>query len=72
VSTNRNNLVVRLNLPDIRYPAGCKVEVYAQAVRGLTEPEPDPEQQLIGSVLSQTTSQYGSRLTRTIFSWVAG
>jgi len=41
-----DNLVVRLNLPNMRYPSGRKVEVYAQAVRGLTELESDPEQQL--------------------------
>jgi len=41
-----DNLVVRLNLPNMRYPAGHKVEVYAQAVRGLTELEQDPEKQL--------------------------
>ena len=38
--------MVRLNLPNMQYPAGRKVEVYAQAVRGLTELESDPEQQL--------------------------
>ncbi len=31
-----DNLVVQLNLPNMQYPAGHKVEVYAQAVRGLT------------------------------------
>jgi len=41
-----DNLVARLNLPNMRYPAGHKVAVYAQAVRGLTELEADPEQQL--------------------------
>ncbi len=41
-----DNLVARLNLPNMQYPAGHKVEVYAQAVRGLTELESDPEQQL--------------------------
>ncbi len=41
-----NNLVARLNLPNMQYPAQRKVEVYAQAVRGLTELEPDPEKQL--------------------------
>jgi len=41
-----DNLVVRLNLPNMRYPTGRKVEVYAQAVRGLTELESDPEQQI--------------------------
>ena len=39
-----DNLVVRLNLPNMQYPAGRKVEVYAQTVRGLTELESDPEQ----------------------------
>ncbi|WP_089725066.1 hypothetical protein [Candidatus Thiosymbion oneisti] len=41
-----DNLVVRLNLPNMQYPARRKVEVYAQAVRGLIELEPDPEKQL--------------------------
>jgi len=41
-----DNLVVRLNLPNMQYPAGRKVEVYAQAVRGLTDLERDPEKQL--------------------------
>jgi len=30
----------------MQYPAGRKVEVYAQAVRGVTALEPDPEKQL--------------------------
>lgn len=38
--------MVRLNLPNMQYPAGRKVEVYAQAVRGLTTLEYDPEKQL--------------------------
>jgi len=41
-----DNLVVRLNLPNMQYPAQRKVEVYAQAVRGLTALEPDPEKKL--------------------------
>jgi len=41
-----DNLVVRLNLPNMQYPARRKIEVYAQAVRGLTELESDPEKQL--------------------------
>ncbi|WP_089726633.1 DUF4351 domain-containing protein [Candidatus Thiosymbion oneisti] len=41
-----DNLVIRLNLPNMQYPAGRKVEVYAQAVRGLTGLERDPEKQL--------------------------
>lgn len=41
-----DNLVARLNLPNMRYPAGHKVAVYAHAVRGLIELEPDPEKQL--------------------------
>jgi len=41
-----DNLVARLNLPNMRYPAGNKAEVYAQAVQGLTGLEPDPEKQL--------------------------
>jgi len=41
-----DNLVVRLNLPNMQYPSGRKVEVYAQAVRGLTDLESDPKKQL--------------------------
>jgi len=41
-----DNLVARLNLPNMRYPAEHKVAVYAQAVRGLTTLEQDPEKQL--------------------------
>jgi len=41
-----DNLVARLNLPNMQYSARRKVEVYAQAVRGLTELEPDPEKKL--------------------------
>jgi len=41
-----NNLVARLNLPSMRYSAEQKVDVYAQAVRGLSTLEPDPEKQL--------------------------
>ncbi len=40
------NLVARLNLPNMRWPADQKVEVYAHAVSGLLELEPDPEKQL--------------------------
>jgi len=41
-----DNLVVQLNLPNMQYPAEHKVEVYAQAVQGLTTLEYDPEKQL--------------------------
>jgi hypothetical protein len=40
------NLVARLNLPNMVYEAAEKVEVYAQAVRGLLELEPHPEKRL--------------------------
>ena len=40
------NLVARLNLPNMRYAPEEKVEVYAQAVRGLRTLEPDPERQI--------------------------
>ena len=40
------NLVARLNLPNMRYTPEEKVEVYAQAVRGLRTLEPDPERQI--------------------------
>ncbi len=36
-----DNLVARVNLPNMRSPQTRKVEVYAQAVRGLLELEPD-------------------------------
>ncbi len=41
-----DNLVARLNLPNMHYPQHQRVEVYAQAVRGLTRLEQDPEKQL--------------------------
>lgn len=40
------NIVVRLNLPNMKYPPEERVEVYAAAVRGLATLEPDPERQL--------------------------
>jgi hypothetical protein len=40
-----DNLVARLNLPNMRYPPERRVEVYAQAVRGLAELEPQPDRQ---------------------------
>jgi hypothetical protein len=36
----------RLNLPNMKYSPAQRVEVYAQAVRGLIRLEPDPEKQL--------------------------
>ncbi|MBE7374219.1 DUF4351 domain-containing protein [Pseudomonas lopnurensis] len=41
-----DNLVARLNLPNMQWPAERKVEIYAQAIRGLLQLEPDPEKQL--------------------------
>ena len=41
-----DNLVARLNLPNMAYPREQKVDVYAQAVRGLLELEPHPEKRL--------------------------
>ncbi|WPL23628.1 hypothetical protein Thiofri_03822 [Thiorhodovibrio frisius] len=41
-----SNLVARLNLPNMRYAPEEKVEVYAQAVRGLRTLEPDRERQI--------------------------
>jgi hypothetical protein len=41
-----DNLVARLNLPNMRYASARRVEVYAQAVRGLRTLEPDPDKQL--------------------------
>jgi len=41
-----SNLVARLNLPNMAYAPEDKLEVYAQAVRGLVELEPDPERRL--------------------------
>jgi hypothetical protein len=40
------NLVARLNLPNMAYAPEEKLEVYASAVRGLADLEPDPERQL--------------------------
>ncbi len=41
-----DNLVARLNLPNMRYAEGHKLEAYAQAIRGLIRLEPDPEKRL--------------------------
>ena len=38
-----DNLVARVNLPNMRSPARRRVEVYAAAVSGLLELEPDPD-----------------------------
>ena len=40
------NLVARLNLPNMAYGPEDKLEVYARAVRGLADLEPDPERRL--------------------------
>ncbi|AHE96961.1 hypothetical protein THITH_00270 [Thioalkalivibrio paradoxus ARh 1] len=40
------NLVARLNLPNMAYAPEEKLEVYAQAMRGLTTLEPDPERRI--------------------------
>ena len=40
------NLVARLNLPNMAYGPGERLEVYAHAVRGLNVLEPDPERRL--------------------------
>ena len=37
------SLVARLNLPNMAYAPEDRLEVYAQAVRGLVKLEPDPE-----------------------------
>lgn len=41
-----DNLVARLNLPNMHWPPERKLEVYAHAIRGLLQLEPDPEKQL--------------------------
>jgi hypothetical protein len=41
-----DNLVARLNLPNMRYRRSERVAVYASATRGLMELEPDPERRL--------------------------
>jgi hypothetical protein len=41
-----DNLVARLNLPNMRYRRSERVAVYACATRGLMELEPDPERRL--------------------------
>ena len=41
-----DNIVARLNLPSMRYVPDRKLAVYAAAVRGLVELEPDPEKKL--------------------------
>ena len=37
-----DNVVARINLPNMRVPRGRRVEVYGEAVRGLLALEPDP------------------------------
>jgi hypothetical protein len=41
-----DNIVARLNLPNMRYDPGDRVAVYAMALRGLVTLEPDPEKRL--------------------------
>jgi hypothetical protein len=41
-----DNIVARLNLPNMHYAPDRRVEVYAQALRGLMTLEPDPERRL--------------------------
>ena len=41
-----DNIVARLNLPSMRYVPDRKLAVYAAAVRGLVELEPDPEKKM--------------------------
>ncbi|MFT3803870.1 MAG: hypothetical protein QM766_21975 [Burkholderiaceae bacterium] len=41
-----DNLVARLNLPNMRWPRKRRVELYAQAIRGLLSLEPDIEKRL--------------------------
>jgi hypothetical protein len=41
-----DNLVARLNLPNMRHRRSERVAVYASATRGLMELEPDPERRL--------------------------
>ncbi len=41
-----DNLVARLNLPNMNADGADRIDVYAQAVRGLTSLEQDPERQL--------------------------
>ena len=38
-----DNLVARLNLPNMRVPAGARVQTYADAFRGLRDLEADPD-----------------------------
>jgi hypothetical protein len=41
-----DNIVARLNLPNMRYDPSERVAVYAMALRGLVQLEPDPEKRL--------------------------
>ncbi|WP_133511472.1 hypothetical protein [Candidatus Thiosymbion oneisti] len=41
-----DNIVARLNLPNMRYAPGRKLDAYAQAVSGLANLEDDPKKQL--------------------------
>jgi len=45
-----NNIVARLNLPNMRYAPGRKIDVYAHAVRGLLDLEDNPEKRLKGTL----------------------
>ena len=38
-----DNVVARINLPNMRTPAALRLDVYASAVRGLLDLEPDPD-----------------------------
>lgn len=40
------NLIARLNLPNMAYAPDERIDVYAQAVRGLITLEPDPERRI--------------------------
>ena len=42
-NTRDTTLVARVNLPNMRYPAERRVDVYAAAMRGLLELETDPD-----------------------------
>ena len=42
-SRDSNNIVARINLPNMRYRPDQRIEVYACAVRGLRQLESEPE-----------------------------
>ena len=58
-----DNLVARLNLPNMRWPPERKIDVYAHAVRGLLSQEADVEKRLSSNDGSRNISREPWRLS---------